>query len=107
MKALKKPEIVEDCATIDCQISKADKLLYGKIGGYMISVFNDAKRRTLSAWPWPSGHVAFMRADHFNCNRTMQNFSMSNEDSRYLSPTSRAELLDFIVKSDLKSMGEV
>ena len=107
LKALKKPEIVEDRTTIDCQISKANKPLYGKIGGYMISVFNDAKRGTLSAWSWPSRQVAFMRADHFNCNRTMQNFSMSNEDFRYLSPTSHAELLDFIVKADLKGMGEV
>lgn len=82
LKALKKPKIVEDRTTINCQINKANKPLYGKIGGYMISVFNNAKRGTLSAWSWPSQQVAFMKADHFNCNRTMQNVSMSNEDFR-------------------------
>ena len=107
LKGLKKPEIAQDGTTIDYQISKANKPLYGKIGGYMISVFNDAKRGTLSAWSWPSRQVAFMRADHFKCNGTMQNFSMSSEDFRYLSPTSHTELLDFIVKADLKGMGEV
>ena len=107
LKGLKKPEIAQDGTTIDYQISRANKPLYGKIGGYMISVFNDAKRGTLSAWSWPSRQVAFMRADHFKCNGTMQNFSMSSEDFRYLSLTSHTELLDFVVKADLKGMGEV
>ncbi len=49
LKGLVKPKIVEDPTTIDCQISKANQLLYGKVGSCMISIFNDTKRGTLSA----------------------------------------------------------
>ena len=31
----------------------------------MLTVFNDAKRGTLSAWSWPSREVAFQRGKQF------------------------------------------
>ena len=70
----------------------------------MTTVFNDAKRGTLSAWSWPSRQVAAMRADYFKENGTMNDFSMSPDDFRYLFPGSHAELLDFIVKADIQNM---
>ena len=58
----------------------------------MTTVFHDTKRGTLSAWSWPSRQVAAMRVDYFKDNGTMNYFSMSPDDFRYLSPGSHAEL---------------
>eukprot|EP00794_Sanderia_malayensis_P005008 gene5008-5666_t len=80
LKKLNRPAIVEDPTTIDSQISKANKRLNRKIGVYMTTVFNDAKRGTLSAWSWPSRQVAAMRADYFKDNGIMNEFFMSPDD---------------------------
>ena len=45
----------------------------------MFTVFNDAKRGTLSAWSWPSREAPIQRREYFMANGTIQGF----EDFRY------------------------
>ena len=66
----------------------------------MLTVFNDAKRGTLSAWSWPSREAAFQRGKQFLENGTIQEFSESPQDFRYLIPAGHGEMLDCIVKAD-------
>ena len=51
----------------------------------MLTVFDDAKCGTVSAWSWPSHEAAFQRGKQFLDNVTSQEFS---EDFRYSFPAS-------------------
>lgn len=71
--------------------------MFRLIGAQLITVFNDAKRISLSAWSWPSREVAFQLATEFKATGTLQ----GNTDLLYLNPHHHADLLNCIVKSDL------
>lgn len=54
-----------------------DKLSFSRyIGSLIITIFNDAKRLSLSGWSWPSRHFAAEKSNHFkitgssDCNPT-------------------------------------
>lgn len=63
----------------------------------MFTIFNDAKRTTLSGHSWPSRHIATEMANNFKHGCS----SSSNLNLQYLTPTFHAEFLDCIVLSDI------
>src|SRR6218665_3889517 len=65
--ALTKVEMTQQ-APMDKFVSKANEALANKVGGLMVTVYNDAKRLTLSANSWPSRIVATQKAANFSCN---------------------------------------
>jgi len=83
------------------QISKQNVELANKIGGLMISVFNDAKSLSSSAYSWPSRVVASHIASQYNCNDPFVPHEPSSFDLQYISPTAHRELLHTIVQSHL------
>jgi hypothetical protein len=79
--------------------------LAGKICRCFYTVYNDAKRATLSAWSWPSREVAHL----LGCNAEqslsrgaeIDNVSeITNCSLQYLLPQTHADLLDCIVTAD-------
>lgn len=70
------------------------------IGSLIITIFNDAKRLTLSGWSWPSRHVATEKSHHYKefgdpvCNPT----------SNYVTPSQHTFFLNSIVQSDVKKL---
>ncbi len=73
---------------------------FNYIGSLMITVFNDAKKLTLSPWSWPSRQYAAEKANQFKKDGTL----LSDFSLQYVNPTQHAEFLDSIVKSDLNSL---
>ena len=104
LKVLSQPYSLEDDATIDSQISKANNALFRRIDGYMFTVLNDAKRGTLKAWSWPSR--AFQRKEHFMANGMIKGFEENPNDFRYVFPGSHSGMLGFIVNADMKQMSD-
>jgi len=84
-------------APMDKHISKANEKLANKVGGLMITAFNDAKKLTLSAHSWPSRIVAAQKASTFDYN------SKDNDDVKfdlqYVTPQSHSDLLRCIVET--------
>lgn len=71
------------------------------IGSLMITVYNDAKRKTLSAHSWPSRHVASEMANHFKINGNLCTYSPRLE---YITPANHGEFINCIVQGDLKNL---
>ena len=93
LQSMSQPELKQESSTIDSKISKSQNVLFWKSGGYMLTVFNDVKRETLSAWSWPSCEAAFQRRKQFleNENGAIQEFSENPQDFRYLFPASQCK----------------
>lgn len=66
----------------------------------MITVYNDAKRTTLSAWSWPSRRIADAMATNYRVNE----YTSNTFNFQYLTPTNHKESLKCIVESDLKNL---
>lgn len=81
------------------QLSDPYSSLFRKIGAQMITVYNDAKKVTLSPWSWPSRQVADQLADRYKANGYLEE-NTNNIDFQYLTPAHHKDLLDSIVKSD-------
>jgi hypothetical protein len=77
-----------------------------KVVRWLYSVFNDAKRGTLSAWSWPSREVSFMFGVETASVITSQDvpnqlpISLQQCHLQYLVPSMHAELLQCIVDAD-------
>ncbi len=70
----------------------------------MITVFNDAKRTSLSGWSWPSRFVAEKLGDSF---RTLGITSgRGNIDAKYVTPTNHSIFLNCIVRSHIGTVVE-
>ena len=65
LQNMSQPELKQESSTIEHKTSKSQNALFWKFGGYMLTVFNDAKRGTLSACSWPSYEAAFQRGKQF------------------------------------------
>lgn len=87
-------------------VSKANKQLCDKIGGWMYHVYNDAKSLTLAANNWPSRIVASEMQKLFDINKPFGPFESTDFDLQYLNPAFHNELLDAIVQSDLPRFRE-
>lgn len=80
-----------------------DKRLVRHIGALMISIFNDAKRTTLSGWSWPSRYVASQLSQNFKLGQT----PTSNINLQYVTPTFHADFLNCIVETDMDNFRKI
>lgn len=94
----------DDCSTeLIRMISAANEKLANKIGGYSVTIYNDAKRLTLSAFSFPSRQLAFQIGQAFNINNPLQNAEdIEKLNLQYLSPSCHTEILDCIVEVEHK-----
>jgi hypothetical protein len=83
------------------KISQQNVELANKVGGLIISVYNDAKNLSLSAFSWPSRLVASQIATQYNCNEPFVPYKPASFDLQYVNPASHRELLHAIVQSHL------
>jgi hypothetical protein len=67
----------------------------------MFTLYNDAKRGTLSAWSWPSREVASMRGNQFNISDDFTPLQAGEVGTNYLSPEMYRSFLSSNVQADL------
>lgn len=87
-------------------VSKANEILANRIGGLMIEIYNNAKRGTISAWSWPSTHIAHQMASEFKMNAPAADFLPLDSELKYITPMQHSDLMSYIVKSDLPKLKE-
>ena len=83
------------------QSSQQNEQLANKIGGLIISVYNDAKNLSLSAFSWPSRVAASHIASQYSCNEPFVPFQPASFDLQYVTPASHRELLHTIVQAHI------
>jgi len=77
--------------------SKMNRALFEKMSVFAYDVYNDAQTGTLSAWSWPSRHLARSASAEFISSKTpVADFSPSFADIQYLNPDTHRELLHAI-----------
>lgn len=96
---LKVKEGTDDKATnLVRMCSKLNEKLANKVGSYAVTIYNDAKRLTLSAFSWPSRQISSAIGSEFNINDPDQNATnVRNLDLQYLTPAFHSEILMCIV----------
>ena len=99
---LSKAEIIEK-APLDRLIRKGNEAAAKKIGSLMITVYNDAKRLTLSAYSWPSRIVASKKAQMY-ANNDISDGVVESYDLQYVTPTCHQQFLECIVESHRKDV---
>ena len=102
LKSLSTSELSVD-GSIEIAISKGNEALSDKIGGFMILVYYDAKRLTLSANSFPGRAVVAELSNKFKFNADINNY---NPSLQYLTPRNDRELLKCIVESERKQFSE-
>jgi len=65
---------INTIASMDKCISQQNQKLANKIGRFMCTIFNDAKRGTLSAWSWPSREIVDLKRKHLDLAKEFQPF---------------------------------
>ena len=95
ISSLPKVEIAKE-APMDKMISRGNLAAANKIGSLMVTVYNDAKRLTLSANSWPSREIANQKAKKFECNKINDD---QTYDMQYVTPNSHFNLLECIVQA--------
>lgn len=91
-------------STIDSMISRGNKAQADYMGKLMLSIFNDGKRLNLSAWSWPSRYVSFEAGNLFDFNKSAETTVTESLSLQYINPSSYAQILSTIVKSDEKNI---
>jgi hypothetical protein len=80
------------------------KQLAGKMGRCFYTVYNDAKRATLSARSWPRTCWAATLKSHCHLELELIKCEIQNSTLQYLIPQTHADLLDCIVKADKETL---
>ena len=76
---------------------KMDKKLFNKLVVFCFDIFNDAKTGTISAWSWPSRHLARSASSAFlSSDAKTSEFCPQFEDIMYLNPHTHRELTNCI-----------
>ena len=92
-------------APIDSQFIRGNKELANYVGNYIYTVYNDAKRGTLSAFSWPSRVVARNIGSEFDINTEFTNYEPN--DLRYVNPVGHREFLSAIVSSEKGKLDDI
>lgn len=71
-------------APLDKIISTQNHELSQKIGQLMCTIFNDAKRGTLSGWSWPSREVVSLKTKSLNIHEPFKDFVPKAGDLQYI-----------------------
>lgn len=90
-------------APLDQLISKGNEAIANKVGNLMVSVYNDAKRLTLSGWSWPSRVVASQRGCNF-VYKEQCSTAVDEVDLQYVNPPSHRMFLNCIVNAHSKDV---
>ncbi len=98
-KRLPKSDLISH-APLDKMISKTKAELANKIGSHILTVYNDAKRGTLSARSWPSRYVATLMGKNFDMLSECRPYKQEPGDLQYVNPTTHKSLLRCIVEAD-------
>ena len=69
--------------------------LFLKVSAYVLDVYNDAQRGTLSAWSWPSRVLTRLKADGVKID-SFSPFVPSPNQIQYLNPVQHREFLNCI-----------
>ncbi len=85
---------------IENAIMKSSSKLNGKIAGFMINVFSDAKKLTLSAWSWPSCQVANMMAASIDVHKEYAMFDAPKSSLQYITTVQHKNFLCCFVMAD-------
>ena len=72
-----------------------EKSTFEKVSMFMLDVYNDAQRDTLSAWSWPSRILTQLKAEEVKIDESVL-FSPTSEQIQYLNPTQHWEFLSCI-----------
>ena len=86
-------------APIDSQFIRGNKELANYVGNYIYTVYNDAKRGTLSAFSWPS------IGSEFDINTEFTNYEPN--DLRYVNPIGHREFLSAIISSEKGKLEDI
>ena len=97
LRVLSPPELAVT-APMDNALTIANKNELRYVGKLMHTIYNDAKRGTLSAYSWPSRHAAYKISEKFQMD-SFRPFSPNEIDLRYINPVYYNELLTSIVDS--------
>ena len=73
-------------------IRRMETDVFLKVSAYMLDVYNDAQRRTLSAWSWPSRVLTRLKADEVKIDN-FSSFVPSSNQIQYLNPVQHREFL--------------
>lgn len=97
-KALRIAGILDNTTPIGKFVSAANSKKANFIGRCMLSVYNDAKKLTLTAWNWPSRMIAAEYGNSYNINDSEKNERLIRElNMQYLSPMAHADFMETIV----------
>ena len=97
LRVLSPPELAVT-APMDNALTIANKNELRYVGKLMHTIYNDAKRGTLSAYSCPSRHAAYKISEKFQMD-SFRPFSPNEIDLRYINPVYYNELLTSIVDS--------
>ena len=86
-------------------IRHMEEELFKKVGAYMLDVYNDAQRGTLSAWSWPSRVLTRCMADEVKID-SFHPFIPTANQVQYLNPVQHREFLRCIADVGRKNTAE-
>lgn len=90
---------VHNTAPLNKLILKPNKVLALKISKLLVTVFNDSKRGTLSAWSWPSREVVSLICNQLDPEKQFQPYKPKEGDLQYINPGTHSVLLRHIVQA--------
>jgi hypothetical protein len=102
--ARKDGDIAASQGAVQKMFSKASAALAEKVGRLMLTVFNDAKRGTLSAFSWPSRMIAHTMGNSLDLEQKHERFQPTDFDLQYVNPVNHRQMLDSIVKADIPTL---
>ena len=108
LHSLDKVQVTQQ-ALMDKLISRRKEAVANKVGKLMITVYNDAKRLTLSANSWPSRVAASQKSQKFKYNDTdnEKNDELDEAfDLQYVTPANHHEFMACIVEAHCREVFE-
>ena len=91
-------------APLDKLISAQNLKVSQKISELMCTVFNDAKRGTISAWSWPSSEVAYLKRQKLDIQQKFSPLKPLEGELQYINPPGHREMLRHIVLADIPEL---
>lgn len=92
---------IDKSAPINKLMSKQNIKVAHRIEQYMCTIFNDAKRGTLSAWPWPSREVVDLKRQRLDLSKSVPLLKTYEGNFQYVSPSNYREIMNCIVEADI------
>lgn len=91
-------------APLDKLISAQNLKVSQRISELMCTVFNDAKRGTISAWSWPSCEIAYLKRQKLDIQQKFSPLKPLEGELQYINPPGHREMLQHIVLADIPEL---